>query len=128
MARTRIPADVVVLLRGALYMQLIRACENAPCGMPAEHSHSGWADVLSRIEGARRALDAIGWDVEDHRPIVAVELDRAMIDALEADVDSWEWLSEQVSSETMEGRRQAAAKATTIKRFMASVKPPEGDA
>jgi hypothetical protein len=128
MARSRVPADVVVLLRGGLYMQLIRACENAPCGMPAEHSRSGWADVLSQIEGARTALDAIGWDVEDHRPIVGVELDRAMIDALEAEVDSWEWLSEQVTSETAKGRRQAAAKATTIKRFLASVKPSDAEA
>jgi DNA-binding XRE family transcriptional regulator len=124
-APTRIPADVVVLLRGALYAQLCRACEDAPSGMPAEHSRSGWANVLEQIEGASTALDAIRWHTPTRQQDVEVKLDRAMIDALEADIDSWEWLAEQERTETAEGRRQAAAKAKTIERFLASVTPPE---
>ena len=128
MARTRIPADVVLLLRGALYTDLARACEDAPVTMPEAHTHSGWADVLARIDGASGALGVLGWDAPARQQDVEVELDRAMIDALEADIDLWEWLVEQDRTETPEGRRRAAAKAMTSKCFLAGVKPPEGDA
>jgi hypothetical protein len=77
---------------------------------------------------ARSSACAIGWGVLARPQDVEVELYRAMIDALEADIDSWEWLAEQVTSETAKGRRQAAAKATTIKRFLASVKPSDAEA
>jgi len=123
--RTRIPADVVVLLRGALYTELARACEDAPGTMPDAHTRSGWADVLARIDGARKALGALGWDAPARQQDMEVELDRAMIDALEADIDLWEWLAEQDKTEAPEGRRRAAAKANTSKRFLASVTPPE---
>ncbi len=125
MARTRIPADVVVLLRGALYTELARACEDAPFTMPEAHTRAGWADVLARIDGARNALDVIGWDTAAQQQDAEVELDEAMIDALEADMELWEWLAEQDKTETPEGRKRAAAKATVIERFLASVTPPE---
>ncbi len=124
-ARTRLPADVVVLLRGALYTELARASEDAPGELPDAHTRSGWADVLARIDGARNALDALGWNAPARQQDVEVELDRAMIDALDADIDFWEWLAEQDRTETPEGRTRAAAKANTIKRFLASVTPPE---
>lgn len=125
MARTRIPADVVVLLRGALYTELARACEDAPCGMPEAHTRTGWTDVLARIDGTRNALDVIAWDTAAQQQDAEVELDEAMTDALEADIDFWGWLAEQDKTESAEGRAQAAAKATVIKRFLASVTPPE---
>ncbi len=128
MTGTRIPADVAALLREALYTQLSRAFEDAPCGMPAEHSRSGWADVLGRIEGVRTALDVIGWDAPARQQAVEVELDRAMIDALEADIDTLEWIADAVTTETAQGRRQAAATAKAIKRFLAGVERPTGDA
>ena len=127
-ARPRIPADVVVLLRGGLYTELARACEDAPAGMPEAHTRAGWTDVLEQIEGARAALEAIGWDASTRQHEVEVELDRAMIEALEASADSWGWLSEQVTSETAKGRGQAAAKAATIERFLASVKRSDTEA
>ena len=124
MARTRIPADVVVLLRGALYTELARACEDAPFTMPEAHTRAGWADVLARIDGAHNALDVIGWDTAAQQQDSEVELDEAMTDALEDDVDFWGWLAEQVKTESAEGRARAAAKATTIERFLASVELP----
>jgi hypothetical protein len=124
MARTRIPADVVVLLRGALYTELSRASEDAPGGMPEAHTRSGWADVLARIDGVRKALDVLGWDAPARQQDVEVELDRAMIDALEFDMDLFEWLAAQNRTESAEGRARAAAKAKTIERFLASI-PPE---
>ena len=125
MARTRIPADVAALLRGALYTQLQRACEDAPAVMPAAHTRAGWADVLEQIEGACAALDALGWDAPAHQQQVEVKLDRAMVEALEDARETWDWLAHQTTTETTGGRRQAAVKATTIKRFLASVKPGE---
>jgi hypothetical protein len=118
-----VPADVVELLRAGLYANLARACEDAPVTMPEVHTHAGWADVRVRFEGASRALDALGWDTPTQD--TKVQLDAAMIAALEAEIDTWEWLAEQDRLETLEGRSLAAAKATTIKRFLASVTPPE---
>jgi CTP synthase (UTP-ammonia lyase) len=123
----RIPADVVLMLREALYTELARACEDAPVTMPQAHTHSGWADVLARIDGASKALDVIGWDAPTRQQDVEVELDATMIDALEADIDLWEWLAEQNRTETAKGRRRAATKATTIKRFLASIASAEGE-
>jgi hypothetical protein len=128
MTRTRIPADVVLLLRGALYTELARACEDAPVTMPEAHTHSGWADVLARIDGASEALGVLGWDAPARQQDVEVELDPAMIDALEVDIDSWEWLAGAGRTESAQGRARIAAKAKAIKRFLAGVKPPEGDA
>jgi hypothetical protein len=122
-AHEDVPADVVELLRAGLYTNLARACEDAPVTMPEAHTHAGWADVLVRIEGASRALDTLGWDTPTQD--TKVELDAAMIAALEAEIDTWEWLAEQDRLETAEGRRRAATKARTIKRFLASVMPPE---
>ena len=93
--------------------------------MPEAHTRAGWTDVLARIDGAHKALDVIDWDTPTRQQDVEVELDRAMIDALEADIDLWEWLAEQDKTETPEGRARAAAKANTSKRFLASVASPE---
>ena len=128
MTRTRIPADVAVLLRGALYTELARACEDAPGGMPEAHTRSGWTEVLARIDGARKALDVLGWDAPVRQQGVEVELDAAMIDALEFDMDLFEWLAEQVRTESADGRARAAAKAKTIERFLASIEGTERDA
>jgi hypothetical protein len=128
MTSTRIPADVAALLRGALYTQLAHACEDAPGTMPAAHSRAGWADLLEQIEGARTALDVIGWDAPGQPQDIEVELDRTMIDALKDDIDAWEWLTSEVTTESAKGRRRAAAKATTIKRFLASIERSTGDA
>lgn len=127
MARTRIPADVLLLLREALYTEFARACEDAPVTMPEVYTHSGWAEVLARIDGAHKALDVLGWDTLTPPRDVEIELDATMIDALEAEIDLWEWLAEQDRTETAEGRRRAATKATTVKRFLASIASADGE-
>lgn len=83
--RTTIPAQVVVLLRGALYTELTRACEDMPDTMPETHERTGWADVLARLDGARGALDVIGWEAPAEQQDVTVVLGMAMIEALEAE-------------------------------------------
>jgi transcriptional regulator with XRE-family HTH domain len=116
--RTPIPTRVVVLLRGALYTELARACEDAPATMPEAHERSGWTEVFTRIDGARGALDAIGWDTTAVQDVTVV-LDVAMIEALESDADLWDWLSRQEHLESVEGRVRARAKAEAIERFLA---------
>ncbi len=125
-ARTRIPADVVLLLREGLYTELARACDDAPAMMPEAHTHSGWADVLARIDGASKAVGVIGWDMPTPQDI-EVTLDATMIDALKDEIDFWEWLAEHDSLATAEGRRRAASKATAVKRFLASIAGAEGE-
>jgi hypothetical protein len=119
--QTIIPAQVVVLLRGALYADLRRACEDMPAGMPESHKRSGWAGVLARLDGARGALDVIGWEAPAEQQDMTATLDTAMIEALEDDADLWDWLSHQEKTESAEGRQQARAKADTIERFLAAV-------
>jgi len=133
--RTTVPAQIVVLLRGALYTELARACEDAPALMPEAHERTGWADVLVRIERARGALDAIGWEAPAEQRDVTIALDATMIEALEDAWDGWNWLAQQEKTESAEGRGQARVKAETIARFLASVTerpspdtPKRGDA
>lgn len=133
--RTIVSAQIVVLLRGALYAELRRACEDMPDTMPKAHERAGWADVLARIDGARDALGAIGWDAPAEQRDAVVVLDAAMVEALEDDADLWDWLSHQEKTETAKGRAQARAKADAIEQFLAAVAerpssamPLDGDA
>lgn len=118
--RTTVPAEVVVLLRGALYAELGRACEDAPVLMPEAHSLAGWKDVLARIDGVRAALDAIVWDAPAEQQDTAVTLDAAMREALQADLDHWQWTAQAAHLESVEGRQQAASRAELIERFLSS--------
>jgi hypothetical protein len=108
------PADVAVLLRGALYAELGRACEDAPGAMPESNTRTGWTPVLRRISTAVRGLSALGWAEPDERQPLTIALDAALIEVLEADAEQWEWLSEQDKLETAEGRARAAEHAATI--------------
>ena len=113
------PGDVVELLRGALYADLERACEDVPSTEPK--TRASWTGVLRRIEQARRALDVIGWASPSEQQPLTLAIDAAMIEALERDAEGWEWASEQEKIESAEGRARAAALAATIERFLASL-------
>ena len=113
------PGDVVELLRGGLYADLERACEDMPSTGPK--TRASWAGVLRRIEQARRALDVIGWASPSEQPPVTLAIDAAMIEALERDAEGWEWASEQEKLESAEGRARAAALAAAIERFLGSL-------
>ncbi|MGH2863663.1 MAG: hypothetical protein ACRDJX_00280 [Solirubrobacteraceae bacterium] len=65
-----LPPQVALLLRGALQMELIRACEDAPEVRPASVTRVGWTAVLRRLTALCDALDAIGWDQpEEQQPV-----------------------------------------------------------
>jgi hypothetical protein len=113
------PGDVVELLRGGLYADLERACEDVPSTEPKVRA--SWAGVLRRIEQARRALDVIGWASPSEQQPLTLAVDAAMIEALERDAEGWEWASEQEHLESAEGRARAAALAATIERFLGSL-------
>ena len=119
------PADVAVLLRGALYAELGRACEDAPEAMPESNMRAGWTPVLRRISTAVRGLSALGWAEPGEQRPLTIALDTALIEVLEADAAQWEWLSEQDQLETGEGRASAAAHASTIDRFLEAIRPAD---
>lgn len=105
----RMPAQVVVLLRGALYTELQRACEDAPASTPEYKTRRGWAPVLERIDAAVGALDVLGWEQPVEQQSLTITLNRTMVEALETDAEGREWLSEQVRTESAEGRHAAAS-------------------
>ncbi len=113
------PAPVVVLLRGALYTELQRACEDAPASTPEYKTRRGWAPVLGRIDAAVGALDVLGWEQPVEQQSLTITLNRTMVEALETEAEGWGWLSEQVRTESAEGRARAAERAAAIRRFLA---------
>ncbi len=120
-ATTILPPAVVVLLRGALYAELGRACEDAPVTVPECKSRAGWMPVLRRINSAVVGLNAIGWVEPDEQEPVTIALDAALIEVLETDAEQWEWTSRQEKIESDEGRARAAEYADTINRFLATL-------
>jgi hypothetical protein len=118
---TILPPALVVLLRGALYAELGRACEDAPGTVPECKTRAGWMPVLRRINSALDGLSAIGWAEPDEPEPVTIALDAALIEVLETDAEQWEWTSEQERIESAEGRARAAAYADTINRFLATL-------
>lgn len=113
------PGEVVELLRGALYADLERACEDMPSTEPK--TRASWAGVLRRIEHTRRGLDVIGWAAPSEQQPLTLAIDATMIEALERDAEQWGWASEQVRIESAEGRARAASHVATIERFLASL-------
>lgn len=116
-----VPAPVVVLLRGALYTDLQRTCEDAPATSPEYKTRAAWMPVFRRIDAAVGGLTAIGWDEPEEQEPLTIALDAAMVEALERDADLWGWLSEQERTESAEGRARAAEHATAIERFLESL-------
>jgi PHD/YefM family antitoxin component YafN of YafNO toxin-antitoxin module len=115
------PADVVVELRGALYAELGRACEDAPGGMPESKTRAGWTPVMQRVDAALGGLDMIGWAEPGEQQPLTVTLDAELIEVLEVDAEQWEWTSKQETLESAEGRARAAKRAASIQQFLASL-------
>ena len=115
---------LAVLLRGALYTDMQRACEDAPAIAPDSSTREGWLPTLRRINADAAGLDVLGWDEPDEHEPVTITLDATTIQALEADADHWRWTSEQVQTETAAGRQRAAGHATAIERLLASLSEP----
>lgn len=124
---TTMPAGVVVLLRGALYAELMRACEDAPAVVPAYKTRAGWTPVLDRLASAVSALNAIGWSEHTDQEPLTISLDTALIEVLEADAEQWGWLSGQEKLETAEGRARAAGHAATIEQFLSTLSERPAD-
>jgi hypothetical protein len=113
--------QLTALLRGALYTDMQRACEDAPATAPASSTREAWLPVLRRINADANGLDLIGWDEPHEQESVTITLDATMIQALQADADHWVWTSEQVRIETAAGRQRAAQHAAAIEQLLASL-------
>lgn len=127
MARTRIPADVGLFLRGALYVGLARVTADISdqCSLEDPGDVAGLLACFDRIRGL---LDHIGWEKKPQQ-LHDLEVDdahrQALVETLEEDRESWDWLSHQEATETVDGRKRAAARAERIKHFLARITPPE---
>jgi len=115
------PADVVVELRGALYAELGRACEDALDGMPESKTRAGWSPVLRRLDAALSGLDMIGWAEPSEQQPLTITLDTEMIEVLVGDAQQLEWTSEHERFELAEGRARATGRPESIQRFLASL-------
>lgn len=125
MASTRIPADVGLLLRGGLYVGIARVTADISDECSLEDP-GDLAGLLVHFDRTRALLDHIGWEKkpQQHHDLEVDDAHRqALIETLEEDRESWDWLSHQETTESAEGRKRAAAKAKTIKRFLARVTP-----
>jgi|GEM_PF-2979156 hypothetical protein len=118
---TTMPAEVVTQLRGALYAELRRSCEDSPGAMPESHTRAGWTPTLRRLNGALNGLNVVGWVTPSEQRPVTIALDAALIEVLEDDAEQWDWLSKQERTESVEGRARAAEHSATIERFLASL-------
>ncbi len=118
---TTMPAEVVTQLRGALYAELRRSCEDSPGAMPESHTRAGWTPTLRRLNGALSGLNVVGWVTPSEQRPVTIALDAALIEVLEDDAEQWDWLSKQERTESVEGRARAAEHSATIERFLASL-------
>jgi hypothetical protein len=118
---TVIPAEIVLSLRGALYVRMAQAAGDidTECSLASPGDLIG---PLERFDRTRALLDAIGWDKKPpQQPDVELDLavhGPALIDALEYDRDMSDWLSHQEATESPEGRKRAAANAAMIERFL----------
>lgn len=115
---TMVPAPVVVLLREALYTELQRACEDAPDSAPEYKTRRGWTPVLRRMAATVGSLDVIGWEEPAEQQPLTITLNPTMVEALETDAEHWQWLSEQVRTESAGGRARASELAAMIERFL----------
>ncbi len=113
--------QLAALLRGALYTDMQRACEDAPATSPAASTRGAWLPILSRLNADTDGLDSIGWDEPDEPQPVTITLAATMIQALEADADHWRWSSEQTRIKTAAGRQRAAEHAAAIEQFLVSL-------
>jgi hypothetical protein len=118
---TTMPAEVVTLLRGALYAELRRSCEDSPGALPESHTRAGWEPTLRRLNVALDGLNVVGWVTPGEQRPVTIALDAALIEVLEDDAEQWDWLSEQERTESVEGRARAAEHSAAIERFLASL-------
>lgn len=108
-AETTVPAEVVILLREALLVQLAHACEDAP-STEDEETRTGWTPILARIDNARSALDVIGWATPAHQQPRTLAPTGAVRDALHADRDTWRCTAQADHLESAEGRAQATTR------------------
>lgn len=118
-----VPGDVVVRLRGALFLELADfAGDLEPVASTAAHLRDrGWVEPVARFDRARAVLDLIGWESRD--PEVVVELDmrwygQAIRDALERELDSMRDLAQEDAGAQFEW---AMANVGVVERFLAGL-------
>jgi len=116
-----IPAEVVVLLRSVLRVEVARVAEELEpeCSLQAPGDLSC---LIARFDVFRVALDAIGWANRERQQPVEIDFalyGQTIVDVLEADLDVW--LSTAGSGAREVSEREDAT-AAVIERFLAETK------
>jgi hypothetical protein len=111
--RLTLPAEVVVLLRGVLHVEVVRAAEDLSeaCSLA---SPGDWLGPLGRLDGVRALLDEIGWSAPERQQPVAVDLGMhgpLLQDVMENDLETQRYLAD---TEDVSQRDRAAATAARV--------------
>ncbi|HLM87247.1 MAG TPA: hypothetical protein VK272_13780 [Solirubrobacteraceae bacterium] len=124
--RLTIPAEVVLLLREVLYVELERrADELTEVVYHRPIDPAGLTDPLARLDGERALLEEIGWSKpkqQQPREIDFARHGQTVVDALETDLDTQLHLAD---TDDPRQREPATAIATLIERFLAELKGRE---
>lgn len=115
--RLTLPAEVVVLLRGVLHVEVVRAAEDLSeaCSLAVP---GDWLGPLGRLDGVRGLLDEIGWSVPERQQPVEIDLGMhgpLLQDMMESDLEAQRYLAD---TDDAAQRERAAATAARVEWFL----------
>jgi hypothetical protein len=115
--RLTLPAEVVVLLRGVLYVEVVRAAADLSeaCSLA---SPGDWRGPLGRLDSVRALMDEVGWGVPERQQPVEIDLGMhgpLLLDMMENDLETQRWLAD---TDDAPQRERAAATAVLIERVL----------
>jgi hypothetical protein len=111
--RLTLPAEVVVLLRGVLHVEVVRAAEDLSeaCSLA---SLGDWLGPLGRLDGVRGLLDEISWSAPERQQPVEIDLGMhgpLLQDMMENDLEAQRYLADTHDATQ---RKRAAATAARV--------------
>jgi hypothetical protein len=114
--RLTLPAEVVVLLRGVLHVEVVRASEDLSeaCSLA---SPGDWLGPLGRLDGVRGLLDEIGWSAPERQQPVEIDLGMhgpLLQDIIENDLETQRYLADTHDAAQRERAAATAARAEWI--------------
>lgn len=122
---TIIPAETVLRLRDALYVQLGEAAEELTSIVLSQgREHADWSEPVARFDRTRALLDEIGWNERDLERDVAIDVDqhrKVIIDALRDALATEHHFMAEPGDHAAAQRQRAHARALSIETWADSV-------
>jgi hypothetical protein len=118
-----IPAQAVLLLHEALYMQLGDVAEElATAARPPGREASGeWLKAVARFDRTRILLDAIGWNEDDPERDAEIDLNRHRQVIVAALTDELSVEHDLMDTDDQRQRERAETNAAVAERFLAEL-------